>query len=137
MSFLSALNTFGAWSEKELAMIVGKIPPIEQDIAAVLKYAGPALQTVVTLEAGSPAGDVVGKVIADAQAGLVAASSLVYDFGAHPTFASVLSSVGTNLSSLLSAGHVSNPTSVATVTKVFGEVTSLATALAAAPPPAA
>ncbi len=136
MSFLSTLHTFGAWAEKELAALVGKAPAVEQVIASVLKYAGPALQTVVTAEAGAPAGALVGKVIADAQAGLTAASGLIYDFGASPSLASVVSSVESNLSALLSAGHVTNSNSVATVTKVVTELGSLVTALSSSTPAA-
>lgn len=129
MSFISTLHTFGAWAEKELALLVGKAPAIEQTVASILKYAGPALQTVVTVEAGAPAGAIVGKVIGDAQAGLIAASGLIYDFGASPSVASVIGSVQTNLSALLSAGHVTNSNSVATVTKITTELGSLVTAL--------
>ncbi len=136
MSFLSTLHTFGAWAEKELAALVGKAPAVEQVIASVLKYAGPALQTVVTAEAGAPAGALVGKVLADAQAGLTAASGLIYDFGASPSLASVVSSVESNLSALLSAGHVTNSNSVATVTKVVTELGSLVTALSSSTPAA-
>lgn len=135
MSFLSSLHTFGAWCEKELTILVGKAPAVEQVAASVLKYAGPALQTIITAEAGAPAGALVGKVIADAQAGLAAASGLIYDFGATPSAGSVIASVQTNLASLLSAGHITNANSTATVTKVVNELAALATALA--PKPAA
>ena len=133
MSYLSALHTFGAWAEKEIQLIEGKAPAIEAVAASVLKYAGPALQTIVSVEAGAPAGAAVGAVVADAQAGLTAASGLLYDFGASPTVGSVVASVQTNLSALLSASKVSNPNSVATVTKVVSELGSLATALNALP----
>ena len=133
MSLFSTLHTFGAWAEKELTLLTGKAPAIEQTAASILKYAGPALQTVVSLEAGAPAGAVVGKVVSDAQAGLVAASGLIYDFGASPTTASVVGSIQSNLSALLSAGHVTNSTSVATVTKVASELGSLVTALGGTP----
>ena len=129
MSFLTKLHSFGAWAEKELALIVGKAPAVESVAASVLKYAGPALQIVVSAEAGAPAGALVGKVLADAQAGLAAASGLIYDFGASPTAGSVVASVQANLSNLLSAGHIVNPNSVATVTKVTDELSSLVTVL--------
>lgn len=129
MSFLSKLHSFGAWTEKELALIVGKTPAVETVAASILKYAGPALQIVVSAECGAPAGALVGKVLGDAQAGLTAASGLIYDFGANPTASSVVASVQTNLSSLLVAGHITNPTSVATVTKVSDELSSLVTVL--------
>ena len=135
MSLFTTLHTFGAWCEKELTILVGKAPAIEQVAASVLKYAGPALQTVVSLEAGAPAGAIVGKVIGDAQAGLTAASGLIYDFGATPSTASVVASVQTNLASLLAAGHVSNSNSVAIVQKVVDELAGLVTALT--PKPAA
>lgn len=136
MSFISTLHTFGAWAEKELALLVGKAPAVEQTVASILKYAGPALQTVVTAEAGAPAGAIVGKVVSDAQAGLIAASGLVYDFGASPSVASVVGSVQSNLSALLTAGHITNSTSVATVTKVATELGSLVTALGGTTPTA-
>ena len=132
---VAAEHTFAAWAEKELAKLAGEAPTIEKIIGTVLTYAGPALQTIVTVEAGAPAGAIVGKVVAQAQSDLIAASSLVYDFGVTPTISSIFNSVQTNLGALLAAGHVTNPTSVATVTKVTGELTALLAALS--PKPAA
>jgi len=131
-SIASAAHTFAAWAEKELQALTAKAPAIEQVAASVLKYAGPALQTVVAAEAGAPAGAIVGKVISDAQAGLTAASGLIYDFGATPSVGSVVASVQSNLASLLSAGHVTNANSVSTVTKVVNELAALASAFAPA-----
>lgn len=133
-----AEHTFAAWAEKELEKVYSEAPKIEQIADAVLKYAGPALQIVATAEGGSAAGQVVGSVISDAQTSLVAASGLIADAGPTPTAASIVSSVQTNLSSLLTAGHVSNPTSVALTTKVVNSLGALSTALtnAAAPAPA-
>ena len=125
----NAEHTFAAWAEKELVKLEGAAPTIEKVLGTVLTYAGPALQTVVTAEAGAQAGSVVGKVIGQAQSDLIAASSLVYDFGATPSVSSILSSVQTNLSGLLSASHVTNATSVATTTKVIGELSALVSAL--------
>ena len=125
----AAEHTFAAWAEKEWAAVFKAAPKIESVLAATLKYAGPALQTVITAEAGAPAGAIVGKVIQDAQAGLVAASGLVYDFGATPTVGGVIGSIQSNLGDLLSAGHVTNAGSVATVTKVVNELTALAAAI--------
>ena len=130
-SIASAEHTFAAWAEKEWTAIYKEAPKVESVIAATLKYAGPALQTVVTIEAGGPAGAVVGKVLADAQAGLVAASGLVYDFGATPTVGGVLSTVTSNLSGLLAAGHITNPTSVATVNRVVSEINTVAAVIPA------
>ena len=132
-SIANAEHTFAAWAEKELTKLVGAAPTIEKILGTVLTYAGPALQTIVTAEAGAPAGAIVGKVVSEAQSDLIAASSLVYDFGATPTVGSILSSVQTNLSGLLSAAHVTNSGSVSTVTKVIGEINALVSAISAKP----
>jgi hypothetical protein len=137
MSFFSSIaaaeHTFVAWAEKELIKLEGEAPTIERIAGVVLTYAGPALQTVVTAEAGAPAGNIVGKVLQQAQADLTAASGLIYDFGATPSIASVIGSVQTNLGALLTAGHVTNSKSVDTVTKVANELSAL---VAAIPTPA-
>jgi hypothetical protein len=125
----SAVHTFCAWAEKEWTVIYGAAPTVENILAATIKYAGPALQLVVTAEAGGAAGAVVGKALADAQAGLLAASSLVYDFGVSPTASGVLSAVSANLSALLSAGHITNANSVSTVTRVVTEIQALVAAM--------
>ena len=134
----SAIHTFGAWAEKVLGQLHNEAPALEQTAAAILKYAGPALQTVVTVEAGGPAGALVGKIIADAQAGIAAASGFIYDYGAIPTAASITGSAVENLQSLLAAGHIVNPASVATVTSVVTNLNNLTQALSGnTAPPAA
>jgi hypothetical protein len=132
----SALHTFGAWAEKELGALHNAAPALEQTAATILKYAGAALQTVVTAEAGGAAGALVGKVVADVQAGLTAAAGFIYDYGATPTAASLTGSVVSNLSGLLAAGKVTNATSVATITSVVTNLNNLTTALTAAEPAA-
>jgi hypothetical protein len=135
MSFFSAIanaeHSFAAWAEKELQKLEGAAPTIEKIADTVLTYVGPALQTVVTLEAGSAAGAQVAKVIGTVQSDLTAASGLITDFGAIPSVTSILGSVATNLSALLTAIEVKNPTTVATITKVVGEVQILEAAIAA------
>lgn len=128
-SIAKAEHTFVGWAEKELAVLYVEAPKIETIVAAGLKYAGPALQIVATTEAGPVAGAEVGAVLADAQAGLIAASGLVYDFGATPTVGSVINSVATNLKPLLAASKISNPKNVAIVTSVVDNLDSLTTAI--------
>jgi hypothetical protein len=122
-------HTFAGWAEKELAKLFKEAPKIAQVADAVLTYVGPALQTVVTLEAGAPAGAIVGQVVREAHSDLVAASGVIYDFGATPSVGSIINGVKDNLASLLAAGHVSNPASVANVNQVINELDILVTAL--------
>ena len=132
MSLVTELHTFTSWAEKELQKIEGEAPTIERVASTVLTYVGPALQTIVSVEAGAPAGAIVGKVVAQAQSDLTAAGSLIYDFGANPSAGSIISGVSTNLSALLTAGHVTNSTSIATVTKVVSELGAIASLIPAA-----
>lgn len=125
----SAEHTFASWAEKELIKLVAVTPKVEAVAAVVLKYAGPALQIVATAEAGSAAGTLVASVITEAQTDLIAASSLIYDFGATPSVASIIDSVVKNLAALLVAGHISNSTSVANVTKVLSSLSAVVAVL--------
>lgn len=127
--FEKAEHTFASFAEKELAKLAQNAPAIEKTIGTVLTYVGPALQTIVTVTAGAPAGAVIGKVIGQAQSDLIAASGLVHDFGATPTVGSILQSVSQNLSALLTAGHITDTQSVATANKVVAEINAIANVL--------
>jgi len=122
-------HTFAGWAEKELTKLFKDAPKIEQVADAILTYVGPALQTIVTLEAGAPAGAIVGKVVREAQSALTAASGAIYDFGPTPRAGSIISGVKDNLAALLAAGHVSNPASVSSANQVVNELDLLVTAL--------
>lgn len=132
-SIAKAEHTVTAWIEKEFVIIYGKAPELASIADAVLKYAGPALQLIVTMEAGSAAGAVVGAVLAEAQRDLTVASALVYDFGPNPHAATIISGVKDNLGGLLTAGHISNAAAVSNVNKVVNGLDVLATAMAAKP----
>lgn len=133
MSFFSKIvsveHTFASWAAKTLEKLFTVAPKVEQIASTILTYAGPALQTIVAAEAGGAAGAVVGKVIQQAQSDITAVSGLIYDFGATPSAAGIINAVKENIGALLTAGHITNPTSVATVTKVATELDTLANAI--------
>lgn len=132
MSVLTAIknaeHSFAGWVEKAWAKIYGLAPTLEQVAATTLKYVGPALQMVVTAEVGAPAGAVVGSVIGEVQSDLLAASSLIHDFGASPTLSSIFSGVNADLSSLLTAGHIKSPVAITAINRVITEIEVLAAA---------
>jgi hypothetical protein len=136
MSFFSKLvaeeHTFAAWAEKELVALEQKAPKIEEIIDTTLKYVGPALQIGLTAIGDLPAAAATGLIIAEAHKDLIAASALVTDFGPTPTAASMFAAVKTNLSAILTTIKVTNPQTVATVTKSINEVGALATSVSAA-----
>ena len=132
----SATHTFAAWAEQEWIKLFNAAPEIEHIADTVLKYAVPAISIIVGAEAGAPAGAAVSAIGAEAQKDLIAASGLIYDFGATPTAASVISGVQKDLAGLLSAGHVTNATNVANVNKVVNTLGALVGALTPAAPAA-
>ena len=130
-NIVNAEHSFASWAEKELLKVEGSAPSIERIADTVLTYVGPALQTVVTLEAGAPAGALVAKVIGTVQSDLTAASGLIQDFGATPGVTSVLKAVTTNLGALVAAAGIKDPKSVAAVNRVVSEINILAAAIEA------
>jgi hypothetical protein len=126
------LHTFGAWAERELRKLETEAPKLERIADAILKYCGPALQAVVTAEAGAPAGAVIGAVVADAQTSLLAANGLLTDIGPTPTIGNVIGAVSDNLSGLLSAAQVKDPKSIKIVENVVHDLSTLSTAVSAA-----
>lgn len=140
MSFLDTLknfaHTFTSWVANEYAKLYGAMPAINQVADSVFKYAIPAIQILVGMEAGQPAAALVGSVAADAQSSLHAASALMYDFGPHPSVTGIVQGVQSNLNSLLTAGHIKNQNSIDTATKIVNSLGALVAALPASTTPA-
>lgn len=124
------------WFATEYQKLYKDLPAIDALADRVCPWAKLLLQTVVTAEAGAPAGAVVAAVVQSAVTDLDVANATITDVGATPTIASTISAVQSNLSGLLSAGQVKNANSQATVTKVVSELGSLAQAVTNALPPA-
>ncbi len=122
-------SSFTIWCKMEWTKVFNAAPKVEAIADTVLKYAVPAISIIVGAEAGQPAGALVAQIGAEAQRDLTAVSGLVYDFGATPTAASMVTGVQNNLQGLLTAGHITNTTSVTNVTKVVSTLSDLATHL--------
>lgn len=137
MSFISVIEgeakTFASWAEKELGKLEKDAPAIEKVADTTLQYVGGAATILAGLEGGPAASAVVKSAVSGIQTGVVALNGLITDFGATPTAASIATSLATNASALLTAGHVTNPTSVAAATGIINNLTALANALSAKP----
>lgn len=135
MSFLdkikSAEHSFASFFVKAYQAVAKAEPEIQHVADAVLKYSGAALSDVVAIEGSSPEAALAAKVIGTAQSDLTVAGSLIYDFGASPSAATILGGVQQNLSGLITAAGVKDPKSVAIVNKVAGELGNLAAAIPA------
>ncbi len=128
MSFISALKGFGGWVAKELTKVFNAAPKIEQIADTVLSYAAPALQIILGA-LDPPAALIVGPILAEIQKDLHVASGLIFDFGANPQAAGIISAVEKDLQGLLDAGHIKDPALTSKVTLVINTIGSLATAL--------
>jgi hypothetical protein len=121
-----------AWLEKEVTIIEGKAPTIEKVIDTTLTYVGPALTIALDALGETQLAADVTPLIIKAKTDLAVASALVTDLGPTPTAASAFADVATNLGGVLTAVKVSNPTTVAAVTKAVAEVGVLGAAVATA-----
>lgn len=94
----------------------------EQTAIGVLTYAGPVLQTIVTLAAGGPAGALVAAAVATAKSDLGVAAAIVNGATSTPSagevaiFVSAMNSVKANLTGLLIASEVKNSGKQAEIT---------------------
>jgi hypothetical protein len=120
-----------AWFEKEYVKLHSEMPKIVAIADKILPYVSLLLQTVIGAEAGQPAATEAGVILAKAQSDLDIANAVIYDTGATPTAVSAITAVATNLKGVLTAAQISNPTSVATVTKAVSELGTLVAAFPA------
>lgn len=134
MSLFTELHTFAAWAEKELGKLEKDAPAIEKTSDSILQYVGGAATILAGIEGGPAASAEVKSVVSGIQTGVVALGGLITDFGASPTAATIASSLAANAGSLLTASHITNPTSVAAANGIITNLTSLATALSAPKP---
>lgn len=127
MSFFSKIE---AWF-KEL----GHAQTWEQTAATTIKVAAPLLNTLITLTAGDPAAAKVSGVVTQVLQDLGAASAVLSDAqsAGGVSVTSFLTSVQTNLASLLADADVKNSTKATQVTgvvnTVLGEVEAIISAM--------
>jgi hypothetical protein len=130
MSFLSALKGFGGWVAKEWTKVFNAAPTIEAVADTVFKYVVPALQIILAAVAPEDAA-IVAPIITEVQKDVSVVSGLIFDFGANPTAASMVAAIETDLTDLLTAGHIKDTALTAKLQLVINTVGSLATALKA------
>jgi hypothetical protein len=134
----NGLHSFGAWVEKVWTKIYASAPTIEHIADVTLTYAISAVSLI--LPAVDPAAvPVVQPILSEIQKDLAVASGLIYDFGPSLNVSNILSSVASNLTNLLAAGHVKDAAMVAKITQLVNTISSLAAAItkSLATPPAA
>lgn len=129
--------TFFSKIEGWFSKVFSKAPSWQQTASATLTVAAPLLETIVTLSAGEGAGEEVGKIVAEVQSDMAAASALITSSGPTPTLNSVLGSITGNLGALLTAGHIKDPGTLEKVTSVVNTIVGEVEAITSVLPKAA
>ena len=132
----NAEHTAALWFEQEYAKLYNAQPTIEKVADVAFAYAIPAVQILVTATAGAPAAAIVGQVATEAQKDLLVVSALIHDFGPSPNAAGIISTVSSDLSGLLTAGHITDAAHVAIITKIVNTLAVVAAAILKAVPAA-
>ena len=121
-----------AWFKK----VFSKAPGWEKTASAVLTYVAPLLETVIALTAGEPAAAAIATVVGKVQSDMAVAAVTIEDANASVSLTGVLTSIQTNLSSLLTAGQITDAATVTKVTAVVNTIIAEIKAVAAAVPAA-
>jgi len=140
-AFLGKFKTFFEKVEAEAKKLFGSTS-WEKTASSVITYAAPIAESLVGLAAGQPAEALVTGVVNAVKADLTTVSAVVSGAQAPPgstlavTVRTALTSINTNLASLLSASEVKDSKTASEITEAVtlltGEVDALLSSLPAA-----
>ena len=125
-------KTFVSFLVKEYAEFYKNEPTLIQVIDTTVSYAEDGLAIVLPLVGAGTLAGPIDAIVEEAVTDLNRASALVYDFGPSPTAASIFAAVQTNLSTLETAGHITNPATVAKVKMIINAIGTVAQLIAKA-----
>jgi len=128
----SAEKTFVGFLVKEYSAFYKNEPTLIQTIDTVVSYAEDGLAIVLPLAGAGTLAGPIDAIVEEAVTDLNRASALVYDFGPSPNAASIFAAVQTNLSTLETAGHITNPATVAKVKMIINAIGTVAQLIAKA-----
>ena len=137
MSFKTGFESFFEKIGAELKKILAN-PNIEQQISTDLGIVAPLLSSILVFTGDAPAAAIVSEVVVQAQVDLLKIQGMVatYELGDHSTIKAAvgdaLNDITTNLSGLLSAGHIKDEAVVAKVTAIINTIAGEAKAILAA-----
>jgi hypothetical protein len=143
---MSKLGTFF----HDVKAFLGKFftsPTLQQTITTTLTVGGALVEGILAETGNEPAAAEITNIVNQTKTDLAAAATLAKSVtpqsgtGAYAQVSTILGGVNTNLKTLLTAGHVTNPATVAKVTGIVTAVTdgieALMAEMPAAPAPAA
>jgi len=125
-------KTFVSFLVKEYAEFYKNEPTLIQVIDTTVSYAEDGLAIVLPLVGAGTLAGPIDAIVEEAVTDLNRASALVYDFGPSPNAASIFAAVQTNLSTLETAGHITNPATIAKVKLIINAIGTVAQLIAKA-----
>ena len=125
-------KTFVSFLVKEYAEFYKNEPTLIQVIDTTVSYAEDGLAIVLPLVGEGTLAGPIDAIVEEAVTDLNRASALVYDFGPSPNAASIFAAVQTNLSTLETAGHITNPATIAKVKLIINAIGTVAQLIAKA-----
>jgi hypothetical protein len=121
-----AAKSTAVWIEKELTKVAKVAPTALSVIDDVLSYASLLIEIIVEKLAGMAAEEEAVKVLTEVRSDIKILQAALYDTGASGTISSYLDAIIANLKALAAVGHISNPDTLATLTKVLTELDVIA-----------
>lgn len=125
-------KSFVTFLVKEYSAFYKSEPTLIKTVDSVVSYAQDGLAIVLPLVGEAALTGPVESIVDEAVTDLNRGAALVYDFGPSPTAASIFSAVQSNLATLETAGHVTNPASVAKVKLIINAIGTVAQLIAKA-----
>ena len=125
-------KTFVSFLIKTYSWFYKNEPTLIQVIDTTVSYAEDGLAIVLPLVGEGTLAGPIDAIVEEAVTDLNRASALVYDFGPSPNAASIFAAVQTNLSTLETAGHITNPATIAKVKLIINAIGTVAQLIAKA-----
>ena len=125
-------KSFVSFLVKEYTAFYKNEPTLIQTIDTTVSYAEDGLAIVLPLAGQGALVGPIDAIVEEAVTDLNRASALVYDFGPSPTAASIFASVQSNLATLETSAHVTNPVTIAKVKLIINAIGTVAQLIAKA-----
>jgi hypothetical protein len=125
-------KSFVSFLVKEYAAFYKSEPTLIQTIDTTVSYAEDGIAIILPLAGAGTLAGPIDAIVQEAVTDLNRASALVYDFGPSPNAASIFAAVQSNLAGLETAGHITNPVTIAKLKLIINAIGTIAQLIAKA-----
>jgi hypothetical protein len=125
-------KSFVSFLVKAYSVFYKNEPTLIQVVDTTVSYAEDGLAIVLPLAGAGTLAGPIDAIVEEAVSDLNRASALVYDFGPSPNAASIFAAVQTNLATLETDAHITNPATIAKVKLIINAIGTVAQLIAKA-----